>query len=161
HHLRRRAPRPDLHADQRGRRRVPDQLRRARPAHQRSRRALRPARHLRGDLLRHPGQRHLLHGHRMDRTMAQTGQLRTTAPPAWPHAVTMVRVAIILAVLVIWEALAASGLLYRDVVPRLEVIALALWKLLTTTEYYGHLGATASEVGMGLAIGGVLGLTVG
>jgi len=93
--------------------------------------------------------------------MAETGQLRTTAAPPWPHAVTMVRIAIILSVLVIWEGLAASGWLYRDVVPRLEVIALALWKLLSTPEYYGHLGATASEVGMGLVIGGVLGLAVG
>src|SRR5262249_7361460 len=110
---------------------------------------------------RHPGQRHLLHGHRMDRAMAQTGQLRTTAAPPWPHAVTMVRIAIILAVLVIWQGLAVSGWLYRDVVPRLEIIVAALWRLLTTPEYYVNLWATASEVGMGLAIGGFLGLTVG
>ena len=44
--LRRPAARPDLRADQHRRRRVPDQFRRARPAHQRSRRALRSARHL-------------------------------------------------------------------------------------------------------------------
>jgi NitT/TauT family transport system permease protein len=97
--------------------------------------------------------------------MAQTGHLSASAAPrrarVWPHPVTMVRVAIILAVLVIWQALAVSGLLYRDVVPRLEVIALALWKLVATPDYYWHLGATASEVGMGLAIGGVLGLAAG
>src|SRR5262249_11194884 len=147
--------------DQRGRRRVPDQLRRARPAHQRSRRALRPARHLRGDLLRHPGQRRVLHDHRMDRAMAETRHLTARAAPRWPSPVLMVRVAIILAVLAIWQGLAVSGWLYRDVVPRLEIIAAALWTLLTTTEYYVNLWATATEVGMGLAIGGMLGLAVG
>ncbi len=81
--------------------------------------------------------------------------------PRLTHPVTMVRVAIILAVLVIWQALAASGLLYRDVVPRLEVIAAALWKLLSAHDYYGNLGYTAGEVGMGLATGGVLGLVAG
>ena len=96
--------------------------------------------------------------------MAQTGRLSARAAPryaAWPHAVTLVRVAIILAVLVVWEGLARSGWLYQDVVPRLEIIAAALWKLLSAPDYYVNLGATASEVGLGLAIGGTLGLAVG
>ena len=93
--------------------------------------------------------------------MAATGQLRTSAAPRWPRPVTLVRIAIILAVLVMWEALAASGWLYRDVVPRLEIIAVALWNLLTTPDYYANLWATAIEVGWGLAIGGLLGLTAG
>jgi ABC-type nitrate/sulfonate/bicarbonate transport system permease component len=73
----------------------------------------------------------------------------------------MARIAIILAVLVIWQGLALSGWLYRDVVPRLEIIVAALWKLLSTPEYYVNLWATATEVGMGLVIGGTLGLVVG
>jgi NitT/TauT family transport system permease protein len=93
--------------------------------------------------------------------MATTGQLSARAAPRLVRPVTLVRVAIILAVLVIWQGLAVSGLLYRDVVPRLEIIVAALWKLLTTPEYYVNLWATASEVGMGLCIGGFLGLTVG
>ena len=44
--------------------------------------------------------------------------------------VTLVRVAIIVAVLVGWEALAQSGLLYRDVVPSLLAIGKAIWGLL-------------------------------
>ncbi|HEY1541107.1 MAG TPA: ABC transporter permease subunit [Xanthobacteraceae bacterium] len=75
--------------------------------------------------------------------------------------VTLLRAAIIVAVLVIWEAVAASGLLYRDVVPRLPVIAVALWKLLSTPEFYGHLWVTAKEIGIGLAIGGISGLVAG
>jgi ABC-type nitrate/sulfonate/bicarbonate transport system permease component len=93
--------------------------------------------------------------------MAQTGQLRASAAPRLIQPVTLVRVAIILAVLVIWQALAVSGWLYRDVVPRLEIIAAALWKLLSTPDYYVNLWATAVEVGWGLAVGGVLGLAAG
>jgi ABC-type nitrate/sulfonate/bicarbonate transport system permease component len=93
--------------------------------------------------------------------MATTGNLSARAGPRWPPPVLLVRIAIILAVLVIWQGLAVSGWLYRDVVPRLEIIVAALWKVLSTPEYYVNLWATAQEVGMGLAIGGFLGLTVG
>jgi ABC-type nitrate/sulfonate/bicarbonate transport system permease component len=41
------------------------------------------------------------------------------------------------------------------------VIGLALWNLLSAPDYYVNLWATASEVGMGLAIGGTLGLVAG
>ena len=93
--------------------------------------------------------------------MAATGDLSARTAPRWPSPVLMVRIAIILAVLVIWQGLALSGWLYRDVVPRLEIIVAALWKLLSTPEYYVNLWATATEVGMGLVIGGTLGLVVG
>jgi ABC-type nitrate/sulfonate/bicarbonate transport system permease component len=93
--------------------------------------------------------------------MAETGRLSARATPHWPGPVMLVRVVIILAVLVTWQGLAVSGWLYRDVVPRLEIIAAALWKLLTTPDYYVNLWATATEVGWGLAIGGLLGLVAG
>ena len=94
--------------------------------------------------------------------MAETGRVTRAAPlPQWAHPVTLVRVAIILAVLVIWEAVAASGLLYRDVVPRLGIIVAAVWKLLSTPDYYWHLGVTAGEIGTGLLVGGISGLVVG
>ena len=94
--------------------------------------------------------------------MAETGRLKAAAPlPQWMHPVTLVRVAIILAVLVIWEAVAASGLLYRDVVPRLGIIVAATWKLLSAPEFYTHLWATSWEIGAALLIGGVSGLVVG
>ena len=55
--------------------------------------------------------------------MAQTGQL-THAPVRLPgfSQVTLLRIAIVITVLVVWEATARSGLLYRDVVPSLLVI---------------------------------------
>jgi len=94
--------------------------------------------------------------------MAATGAV--TARPARRHdaqRVLALRAAIILTVLLIWEAMARSGLLYRDVVPKLAVIATALWSLLTTEEYYVHLWVTVREIGIGLFIGGVSGLVVG
>ena len=51
--------------------------------------------------------------------MAQTGHLTRAPLAARPmlSAVTRLRVAIIVTVVVLWEAVAASGLLFRDVVP--------------------------------------------
>ena len=73
----------------------------------------------------------------------------------------LVRAAIIVFILVFWEAIAQSGLLYRDVVPSLLAIGAAIARLLSTSDYYWHLWVTASEVGTGLAIGGLSGLLVG
>ncbi len=69
--------------------------------------------------------------------MAETGRLTSKAAPGWPvSAVTMLRIALILAVLVIWEGMARSGLLYRDVVPSLLAIGQALFELLSDAPYY-------------------------
>ena len=57
--------------------------------------------------------------------------------------------------------LAASGLLFRDVVPVALVIGRALVELLADQTYYWHLGVTAGEVGTALVIGGLSGLAVG
>jgi NitT/TauT family transport system permease protein len=92
--------------------------------------------------------------------MAETGRLTAPAAPLLAP-VTLVRVAIIAAVLVTWEALAASGLLFRDVVPSLIVIGRALVELLMDKTYYWHLGVTAGEIVTALLIGGLSGLAVG
>ena len=94
--------------------------------------------------------------------MAETGQL-THAPVGLPtlSRVTLLRIAIIVAILTIWEVTAASGLLFRDVVPSLLVIGRAVANLLVENDFYWHLGVTAGEVGTGLAIGGLAGLVVG
>jgi len=92
--------------------------------------------------------------------MAETGRLTAPAAPLLAP-VTLVRLAIIGTVLVTWEALAASGLLFRDVVPSLAVIGRALIELLADKTYYWHLGVTAGEIGTGLLIGGLSGLAVG
>ncbi len=94
--------------------------------------------------------------------MAETGRLRQaaiTSPLLSP--VTLVRLAIIAGVLVLWETIAASGWLYRDVVPSLLAIGRAIIALLSSPEYYWHLGVTAGEIGAALTIGGLSGLLVG
>jgi NitT/TauT family transport system permease protein len=94
--------------------------------------------------------------------MAETGRLTKVATPAPAIApVTLLRAAIILAVLAIWEFLSHSGWLYRDVVPSLLAIGRALIELLTHGEYYFNLGVTAAEVGFALLIGGGGGVIVG
>lgn len=76
--------------------------------------------------------------------------------PTWA-----LRFAIIASILLGWEALARSGLLFQDVVPSLLKIAAALGRLLVSTEFYVNLGVTAMEVGIALVIGGGIGLATG
>ena len=94
--------------------------------------------------------------------MAETGRL-TRAPATAPllSPVTLLRAAIILAVLAIWEFLSHSGWLYRDVVPSLLAIGGALIELLSTGDYYFNLGVTVGEIATALVVGGGLGLVVG
>jgi len=94
--------------------------------------------------------------------MAETGRL-TRAGEGRPlvSMVTLLRAAIILAGLALWEFLSHSGLLYRDVVPSLLAIARALGGLLASPNYYFNLGVTAAEIGAAIAIGGLSGLAVG
>ena len=68
---------------------------------------------------------------------------------------------IIVGILAIWEAVAASGLLFRDVVPSLLVIGGAIVELLADLTYYWNLGVTAGEIGLAMLIGGLAGLPVG
>jgi ABC-type nitrate/sulfonate/bicarbonate transport system permease component len=109
--------------------------------------------------------------------MAQTGHLtatpRHTAP--WLSPVTWLRIAILLTILVIWEAVAASGILLRDVVPSTLTIGKALVELLfqpdlkvsllgqdlTIPAFYWHLCVTLYEVVTALLIGGSTGLAIG
>jgi ABC-type nitrate/sulfonate/bicarbonate transport system permease component len=75
--------------------------------------------------------------------------------------IAMTRLAIVAGLLAAWEALAASGLLFRDVVPSLAAIGRALWHLLGSADFYSNLGVTGAEIGMALLIGGLAGLAVG
>ena len=92
--------------------------------------------------------------------MAETGRLTAPAAPLFAP-VTLLRAAIIAGVLVTWEVVAASGWLFRDVVPSLIVIGRALFELLMDKIYYWHLGVTAGEIGIAMLIGGLAGLAFG
>jgi ABC-type nitrate/sulfonate/bicarbonate transport system permease component len=114
--------------------------------------------------------------------MAQTGRL--TAPAAmaggWAalpvgRRVTLLRIAIIVTIVAVWEAVAASGLLFRDVVPSLLTVGRALVSILTVPDYkaqifgseylipefYRHLWVTLYEVMTAMVIGGLAGLVIG
>jgi len=75
--------------------------------------------------------------------------------------VMLVRLAIVVALLAAWEALALSGILFRDVVPSLQAIGKAVFRLLAGPEFYANLGVTVAEIGVALLIGGLSGLAVG
>jgi len=60
-----------------------------------------------------------------------------------------------------WQALAVSGLLFRDVVPGLDLIALALVRTLASTAFWSNLGVTAGEFLLAVALGGLLGVLCG
>ena len=113
--------------------------------------------------------------------MAQTGRLTSPAVAGgWAalpqrRQVALLRVAIIATVVAVWEAVAASGLLFRDVVPSLVTVGRALVSILTVPDYkaqifgseylipefYRHLWVTLYEVMTAMAIGGLAGLVVG
>ncbi len=94
--------------------------------------------------------------------MAETGRLRGPAfAAAGLSPVTLLRAAIILAVLALWEFLAHSGWLYRDVVPSLLSIGNALMQQLSRPNFYFNLGVTAGEIGTAVLLGTVTGVGVG
>lgn len=75
--------------------------------------------------------------------------------------VRALRIAIVATVLIAWEALAMSGLLFRDVVPSLQAIGAALAGLFTRADFYTNLATTLTEIAAAVAIGGTLGLATG
>jgi NitT/TauT family transport system permease protein len=112
--------------------------------------------------------------------MAETGALngaavRAAQPMSLKRRVLLLRIAIVVGMLALWEAVSASGLLFGEVVPSLVAIGGALVSLLTlpdhavslfgTTfqipEFYRHLGVTAYEVLVAMTIGGLFGLAIG
>jgi ABC-type nitrate/sulfonate/bicarbonate transport system permease component len=77
------------------------------------------------------------------------------------RAVLRTRLVIVFAVLLCWELMSRSGLLYRDVVPSLLLIGQALARLLSEGIFYRDLGVTIGEVLVATVIGAGAGITVG
>jgi NitT/TauT family transport system permease protein len=94
--------------------------------------------------------------------VAQAGGIVLGRPGGFPLGrVARLRIAILFAIWLAWEALAASGLLFQDVVPSTFRVAAALGKLLVSPVFWQNFWVTALEVLGALAIGGTLGLAVG
>jgi ABC-type nitrate/sulfonate/bicarbonate transport system permease component len=92
---------------------------------------------------------------------AAGGMIRAAGAGPMLDAVTLVRIAVVAFVLLAWESLSRSGLLFRDVVPPLWAIGNALVLELASRDFYWHLGWTGMEVGAALAIGETSGLIAG
>lgn len=60
-----------------------------------------------------------------------------------------------------WELVARSGFVAHDIVPSLDKIGPALWRLLSSADFWANLGITASEIGIAMGIGTLFGLVVG
>ncbi len=79
------------------------------------------------------------------------------------HALTVQRAQLAAALLILaaWQALASSGLLFRDVVPSLWRIAMALAATLGTQAFYANLLVTGLEFTAAIALGSVAGILAG
>ncbi len=75
--------------------------------------------------------------------------------------VTRIRVATCVILLLAYEGIARSGLLYQDVVPSLLSIFRALGMVLITGDFYFHLGVTMIELLAAFALGTLAGIAVG
>ncbi len=60
-----------------------------------------------------------------------------------------------------WQALAMSGLLFRDVVPQLQLVLAGLAGVLSDGSFYANLAVTAWELAISMLIGGGAGLLAG
>ncbi len=63
--------------------------------------------------------------------------------------------------LVAWQAMALSGLLFRDVVPPLQAIASGVGGVLGDSGFYANLAITGFELAVALVLGGAGGLIAG
>ena len=75
--------------------------------------------------------------------------------------VRIIRVATLIGLALVWEAVARSGIVYKGVVPSLVLIAEALIRELATRALYLHFAVTLGEIAAGFAIAAVLGVGAG
>ena len=94
--------------------------------------------------------------------MAKADVIRASAAPTHPRSrVLLIRVATLLGLWVLWESVAASGLLYAGVVPSSFKIIAALGQQLVRPDFYWNLEFTLMEVLASLVIGCGSGLALG
>jgi NitT/TauT family transport system permease protein len=93
--------------------------------------------------------------------MAATSLTRDAAEQAWLRPERRLQLATLVGLLAIWETIAASGLLYRGVVPSVTEIVASLTTMLGQASFWTNFLVTASEIGLAILIGGGLGLVVG
>ena len=75
--------------------------------------------------------------------------------------VHFIRVATLVVIVIAWEALGRSGLVYNDVVPPVSTIVSAMGLELTSAKFYRNLWITLIEVAAGFSIAAILGVSLG
>jgi ABC-type nitrate/sulfonate/bicarbonate transport system permease component len=93
--------------------------------------------------------------------MAEAELSRSLAAPVRRRSARRLQWATALAAWALWEAVAASGLLYHGVVPSLAAIAAALAWLIVEQHFWLNLAVTGAEIGAAIVIGAAAGLLVG
>jgi len=86
---------------------------------------------------------------------------RPAAPPKPFFTVNRVRVLTVLVAWVLWEALANSGLFYRDVIPSSLEVVPAIFSELTNPGFYYDLYITFAEMIVGFVWGALVGIVFG
>ncbi len=71
------------------------------------------------------------------------------------------RIATLLGLWLLWEAVARTGLVYEGVVPSSLLVLRAMARLAVDPVFYGHAWRTLYEVGAGFALGTVVGMAFG
>lgn len=90
--------------------------------------------------------------------------MKRPAVPAAIHTpgdVAKIRIVTAIVLLALYEGVARSGLLYKDVVPSLLAVMQALLIFLGTGDSYRHLGVTAFEIVIGFGLGTIAGVALG
>lgn len=72
-----------------------------------------------------------------------------------------IKIATLVGLALVWEAVGRSGLILKDVVPPLDAVALALVRELGSAAFYHHFAVTLGEVAAGFALGAVPGVLLG
>jgi ABC-type nitrate/sulfonate/bicarbonate transport system permease component len=93
--------------------------------------------------------------------MAVAGVIPQARPRPGVSPLTVLRVATLLGILLLWQAVSVSGLIYNGVIPSLLAILRALVAMLFTAALWQNLWVTAYEVLGALLIGGATGLVSG
>jgi ABC-type nitrate/sulfonate/bicarbonate transport system permease component len=75
--------------------------------------------------------------------------------------ITLIRVATLIVLALVWEAIGRSGLVYNGVVPPLSAILASAGHELLTQRFYEHLAITLFEIIVGFAIGSGFGIVTG
>jgi NitT/TauT family transport system permease protein len=93
--------------------------------------------------------------------MAEARLAAEAAPRRAWSPVLPLRIATLLGLLLLWEVVARSGIVFADVVPSSLTIAAAVADLLTSASFYWNLELTLIEVGVSLVLGAGAGIVVG